>query len=149
MKCNKCNADAIEGQTMCDRHRVHYNAIKMKWKNKQLARGRCIQCGKVKEQGRTNYNRCAMCAGRHKELGYKSRYKKKLSGECLNCKTPTTGGTQFCAKHLKKHIALTRQHKIDLKAAGKCAQCGEPIDELSAMVGGSACIACLDTRQGE
>ena len=88
----------------------------------RIAKGVCAQCGMEKQ--RPERKICDNCSSERREYQKRLRLRKKLSGACVKCDLPATGGTTLCDKHREANTKRTKHNYQLRKFMNKCSYFG-------------------------
>ena len=149
-RCNKWHTDTFK---TCDSCRAKIKKRKLE----NVAAGKCAFCGKPLD---TEFSRCSVCrrvsdrfARKNIEDGlcacgnvtpylggtctkclerdYRRQRDRRLRGICINCLNPVSSrSTWFCDEHLDNVNKYRTRMKQNIKAQGKCVQCGTKLGHI-------------------
>lgn len=145
-RCPRCGGKNVlqDGRVLCvecqQKHDEGYRSRREKWRNE----GRCITCGREREEGKKQCSRClerARANGDNNRRVRERRERLKAKGFCITCgKTFAAPGHVSCEKCLakrRKRYAQKGDHNACMKALrekrlaeGLCIDCGAPTDGI-------------------
>jgi hypothetical protein len=91
---------------VCVKSRASHYAIK--WKATKAAEGKCIACGKDKEEAGL---KCRLCARKHVATVLRSQERRKAEGRC-KCGGVPQEGYVYCHKCLQYHRQWREKNKL-------------------------------------
>ncbi|MCY4502596.1 MAG: hypothetical protein OXE57_13660, partial [Alphaproteobacteria bacterium] len=112
------------------------------------AAGLCIRCGNLPPaEGRSM---CEPCREDRRAAKRARHAERRPAGLCVQCETPTPGGTAYCEpcakirsrrRNLEAKREADRRRYAERRASGDCTTCGKPA------YGAAECQACCDAAR--
>lgn len=141
--CIYCGAEALPGQTRCQKCADKGNEVLRKARVRAIAKGECANLG-CHNKPAEGCKHCASCNHKSTKRSGEAWRRRVAAGVCGDCaEKPPQPGLTRCEACNQKLLKCNEQLRNKRATAGLCTTCGDPVLEA----GYKKCRTCIDKRR--